>query len=202
MPTITGTVCRFVAAFAVLAIVAFATPVMAKSTTPVEVPQKTIDDLLNAFPNGLTEEQLDAILDVSDPAALRSALRERILKELAAREAAAAPVVRESPLSFYRSKLRAMVRTWPELPGMISKAFAAPQGIYPPINPGRLLLYIALLLGVGAAATIATGFLLRNRRHAVGIAYREKRRGRLASIFLWLFMDFCQVAAFFVAALI
>ena len=202
MPTMTGTVCRFVAALAVLAIVAFATPVMAKSTPPVEVPQKTIDDLLNAFPNGLTEEQLDAILDVSDPAALRSALRERILKELAAREAAAAPVVRESPLSFYRSKLRAMVRTWPQLPAMISKAFAAPQGIYPPINPGRLLLYIALLLGVGAAATIATGLLLRNRRHAVAVAYRERRRGRLASIFFWLFMDFCQVAAFFVAALI
>jgi len=197
-----GTVCRFLAAIAVLAIVAFATPVMAKSTAPVEVPQKTIDDLIKAFPNGLTEEQLDAILDVSDPAALRSALRERILTEMAQREAEAAPVVKESPLAYYRSQLRAMVRTWPQLPGMISKAFAAPQGFYPPIDPGRLFLYIVILLGIGAAATIATGLLLRKRRQAVGAAYRENRRGRLASIFFWLLMDLCQVAAFFVAALI
>jgi small-conductance mechanosensitive channel len=197
-----GTVCRFFAAFAVLAIVTVAAPVMAKSTAPVEVPQKTIDDLIKAFPNGLTQEQLDAILDVSDPAALRSALRERILAEMAAREAAAAPAIKESPLSFYRHKVRAMVRTWPQIPGMISKAFATPQGIYPPLIPSRLFLYIVLLLGVGAAATIATGLLLRKRRQAVGAAFREKRRGRLASIFLWLLMDFCQVAAFFVAALI
>lgn len=58
------------------------------STAPP--PPPTLDDVLSAFPNGMTDTQLDAVLGVMSDSALREALRKRLLDEMAARRAAAA----------------------------------------------------------------------------------------------------------------
>lgn len=47
--------------------------------------------MVEAFPEVLTEEQLDAVLAGTDDAEVRAALRERLLAEKAAERAAALP---------------------------------------------------------------------------------------------------------------
>ncbi len=189
------TVRRILAATAVLVMFVIAVPASAEDAAPTG---QSIDDLIKAFPNGLTTEQIDAILDVSDPAAMRAALRERLLAEMTLRRAEQAPVVKESLLEFYRGKVRSMVVTWPQLGSIVSATFEKPQGIHQSIDPVRMLLSVVLLLGIGAAATIATGIFLRSKRRASP----SNGRGPLATTGLWLSMDVCQIAAFFIAALL
>ena len=61
--------------------------------------------VVEAFPEGLTEQQLDAVLAVTDDAEVRAALRERLLAEMAAERAPRAACVaehRRSPLAVGR----------------------------------------------------------------------------------------------------
>ncbi|MEX0809189.1 MAG: mechanosensitive ion channel family protein [Dongiaceae bacterium] len=201
-----GTVLRsFIAivfAAIVIATVAFATiaSVSAVAQESDLGADRSIDQLLQAFPDTLTPEQVDAILAVSDPDALRAALRERLLLEMSARQPAAQAEVHDNLLSFYGTQLRSIGAEWPVLGETLSAAFAKPQGVYPAVRIGSMLTSVLLLLGVSIAATIVVGRILAPMRRTAMV--RPDGSGRIAALGIWLLLDACQVAAFFVAALI
>ena len=79
--------------------------------------QGGLESLIEAFPDGLTGEQLDAVLAVTDDAALRAALRERLLAEMAARDAAIAPGAAETA-----PDCRRVANTWKGRPSRLMRA--------------------------------------------------------------------------------
>jgi len=196
-----GTVLRSFIAI-VIAIVAFVTlapfATVAQDSDPGA--EQSIDQLLQAFPDTLTPEQVDAILAVSDPDALRAALRERLLLEMAARQPAAQTEIDNNLLSFYGTQLRSIGAEWPVLGETFSAAFAQPQGTYPAVRIGTMLNSVLLLVGISIAASIVVGRILAPMRRSAVV--RPDGSGRIAALGIWLLLDACQVAAFFVAALI
>jgi small-conductance mechanosensitive channel len=198
----TGSLAQLAAALAIAVMAIGATPAVAQNAEPAT--GQSIDDLVNAFPQGLTPEQIDAILEISAPEALRTALRQRLIDEMAARQAAADAAARPDQgfLAFYGAKLRSIAETWPRLGGILAGNFANPQGLYPAVNPLRLLVSVIFLLGAGVAATIAVGVLLRPRRRTTAAAYAPQGRGGVAALGAWLLLDLCQIAAFFAAVLV
>jgi moderate conductance mechanosensitive channel len=199
VPVRGGTMLRFLVAIAIAGFAALGPiHVMAQEAAPGA--EYSIDELLQAFPEALTTDQLDAILEVSDPNVLRMALRERLLEEMAARRLPAESEVRDNLLAFYGAHLRAIGDAWPTLGSTLAAAFAKPQGIYPSVSIGHMLLSIALLLGSGIAATIAVGAMLARPRRAAWV--RPGGRSRFTAIGIAVLLDVCQIAAFFIAALI
>jgi moderate conductance mechanosensitive channel len=120
-------------------------------------PPAGIESLIEAFPEGLTPEQLDAVLAVTDDAALRAALRERLLAEMAARDAAVAPGAAETTADFYARRFDAVVATYPRLPAAMAETLRRPLSQERPIRPGRLVLSILFALAVGGSPCSGCG---------------------------------------------
>ena len=73
--------------------------------------QPDIDGLLRAFPQGMTAEQIDAVLAVAKDDQIRAALRARLLAEMAARRPAGAPAADgENLLAHYGRRRSALTR--------------------------------------------------------------------------------------------
>jgi hypothetical protein len=119
-------------------------------------PPAGIESLIEAFPEGLTPEQLDAVLAVTDDAALRAALRERLLAEMAARDAAVAPGA-ETTADFYARRFDAVVATYPRLPAAMAETLRRPLSQEWPIRPGRLVLSILFALALGGSPCSGCG---------------------------------------------
>ena len=164
-------------------------------------PPAGIESLIEAFPEGLTPEQLDAVLAVTDDAALRAALRERLLAEMAARDAAIAPGVAETTADFYARRFDAVVATYPRLPAAMAETLRRPLSQERPIRPGRLVLSILFALAVGGLAMFGVRRLLAGRRAELTAA-SEGGAQTVGRQILRLALDAVEIAAFLLGILI
>lgn len=160
-----------------------------------------VDALLEAFPQGMTPEQLDAMLAVMDDQAVRGALRDRLLAEIDQRRTAAAPPG-ETPLAFYGRRLDWVAAAYPTLPAAMAETFARPHGRDAPVSPARLVLGVALILGVGTVAMLLVrrAFAARRRRLAARPDMRRSRK--LSYQGLRLIFDLTGIVAFLAGALV
>ncbi|UEM01427.1 mechanosensitive ion channel family protein [Skermanella rosea] len=116
-----------------------------------------IDAVMQAFPDGLTPEQADALLAVMDGEQVRAALRDRLLSETRSRSAAARPA---NPLAFHAERLDAVVRSYPRIPAALVDAFERPNGRDAAIRPWRLAASLAFLFAAGTVVWAALARLL------------------------------------------
>ena len=163
-------------------------------------PSGGLQSLIEAFPDGLTPEQLDAVLAVTGDAELRTALRERLLAEIAVRDAASASIG-ETALDFHARRLDAVAATYPRLPAAMAETLRRPLGLDRPIPPGRLAISIVFTLAVGALAAIGVRRVLAGRRAGLGPGTDtgERAVGRLV---LRLALDLVEIAAFLLGILL
>lgn len=108
-----------------------------------------LDAVLKAFPNGLTPDQLDAILAVTGEKDLRSALRERLVSE-GATAANTQTQQTGTTLEQLRQRLVAVVTSLPTVPAAFAAAFAHPPAGAPALGP------IGFILRTGAI--VLSGF--------------------------------------------
>ncbi|QQP91606.1 mechanosensitive ion channel family protein [Skermanella sp. TT6] len=116
-----------------------------------------IDAVMQAFPDGLTSAQADALLAVMDGEQVRAALRDRLLGEIRDRAAAPRPA---SLLAFYAGRLDAVARSYPLIPAALADAFERPNGRDAAIRPLRLVASLALLFAAGTLVWAALSRLL------------------------------------------
>ncbi|HET7408673.1 MAG TPA: mechanosensitive ion channel domain-containing protein, partial [Paracoccaceae bacterium] len=162
-------------------------------------PDGRVDALLQAFPQGMTPEQLDATLAVMDDQAVRDALRDRLLAEID-RRSAAPPT--EMPLAFYGRRLEWIAAAYPGLPTAMADAFARPHGQDAPVSPRRLILGLALILGVGTVVMLLVRRIFAARRRRLAVRPDMRRAQKLSYQGLRLILDLIEIAAFLAGALI
>jgi small-conductance mechanosensitive channel len=162
--------------------------------------QGGLESLIEAFPEGLTPEQLDAVLAVTDDGALRAALRERLLAEMAARDAAIAPGV-ETTADFYGRRFDVVAATYPRLPAALAETLRRPLGQDRPVRPVRLVLSILFALAVGGLAMFGVRRLLAGRRAGLSAAF-EGGAQAVGRQILRLALDVVEIAAFLLGILI
>jgi small-conductance mechanosensitive channel len=168
----------------------------AKSTAPAPPPD--LDSVLAAFPDGMTDAQLEAVLGVMDDAALRDALRKRLLAEMAARRAAET-AQGEGVLKVYSRQLRALPSAYVALPERFGAVFA-----YGDIGQSegfaRWAGAVALILAVGAIAMLAVRRLLAPARRRIAELAVGTAKGAVGALVLRLFLDLVEIAGFLAAA--
>ncbi|WP_208948389.1 mechanosensitive ion channel domain-containing protein [Segnochrobactrum spirostomi] len=135
-----------------------------------------LDAVLKAFPNGLTPEQLDAILAVTGETDLRSALRERLLSE-GANTAQNQTQPTGTTLEQLRQRLLAVVTSLPTVPAAFAAAFAHPPAGAPALGPIGFLLRTSAIVLSGFAGL----YLIRALWRRSPIA-RKASSGRRAVI--------------------
>jgi hypothetical protein len=91
--------------FALLAAAVLLSVLVAASARAAAPADSRVEALLRAFPDGMTPEQLDAVVTVMDEGEVRAALRDRLLADLWARTGGAAPAPPVGPLEFYVHRL-------------------------------------------------------------------------------------------------
>lgn len=167
--------------------------------SPPPPPPPDLDSVLSAFPNGMTDAQLDAVLGVMNDKTLRDGLRKRLVAEMAAREAAASPEG-EHILKIYAERLRALPAAYAALPSNLDAAFSKGGTISGFDGAARWIGAIALILVVGAIGMLAVHALLapvrrRIREQAVG-----GTRIAVGALVLRLMLDLVEIAAFLAAS--
>ena len=169
----------------------------AKSTTPAP-PPPDLDSVLSAFPDGMSDQQLDAVLGVMSDAALREGLRKRLLAEMAARREAEA-AQGEGILKAYSRQLRALPSAYAALPERFGAAFA-----YGDIGRSEGLARwagaVALILAVGAIGMLAVRRLLAPARRRIAELAVGTAKVAVGALVLRLFLDIIEIAAFLAAA--
>jgi len=118
--------------------------------------QTAVDRIMEAFPQGLTPEQLDAILGSMDDQTMRAALHDRLLMDMEKRQNAKAAPPAQNFLEIYQRRLDAVAAAYPIIGKALTLAFAHPGGADQPIDPLRLCLSIAILLAAGIGASLLT----------------------------------------------
>ena len=91
--------------FAFLAAAVLLTVLVAASARAAAPADSHVEALLRAFPDGMTPQQLDAVVTVMDEGEVRAALRDRLLADLRARTGGAATAPPVGPLKFYVHRL-------------------------------------------------------------------------------------------------
>jgi len=167
--------------------------------SPPPPPPPDLDSVLSAFPDGMTDAQLDAVLGVMNDKTLRDGLRKRLVAEMAAREAAASPEG-EHVLKIYAERLRALPAAYAALPSSLDAAFSKDGTISGFDGAARWIGGIALILAVGAAGMLAVRALLmpvrrRIREHAAG-----GTQIAIGALVLRLMLDLVEIAAFLAAS--
>jgi small-conductance mechanosensitive channel len=169
----------------------------AKSTTPAP-PPPDLDSVLAAFPDGMTDAQLDAVLGVTGDAALRDALRKRLLAEMAARRDAEA-AQGEGILKVYSRQLRALPSAYAALPERFGAVFA-----YGDIGRSEGLARwagaVALILAIGAIGMLAVHRLLAPARRRITELATGSVKVAVGALVLRLFLDVVEIAAFLAAS--
>lgn len=172
-------------------------PLAAQAAEPPRTEATSVDALLQAFPEGMTPAQLDAVLAVMPDDAVRTALRDRILSEYAAHRDAAQPAQEAEALpAFYRRRLGAVAAAYPLLPQDVAGAFARPNGHQAPINPTHFVLSVVATLVAGALAMAILRRLLAPLRAQLVSVLAESSRHRLGRLALRLLFDAVEIAAF------
>lgn len=186
----------------VLALMTAAAPATLAADKPAAA-QQDIDGLLRAFPEGMTAEQIDAVLAVAKDDQIRAALRARLLAEMEARRPAGAPAAdAENLLALYGRRLSAITATYPRLPQDVADAFRAPAGSEPPLAAWRLPGALLFVLGLGAAAMLAIRRLLATRRQRLTAASATGGRRAVGRLLLRLALDLLEIGAFLLGAFI
>ncbi|MDF1586755.1 mechanosensitive ion channel family protein [Marinimicrococcus flavescens] len=129
--------------------------VPASSNAAAEAPptaDEQLRTLLDAFPAGIDERQLDALLGVMGDSELRAALRTRLMAELAERQVASP--AQPNLLEFYRERLAALAQAYDRLPAAMAGVFLRPRGSDIPLQPGPLAAAIVGLLALGFATML------------------------------------------------
>ncbi|MFO1037171.1 MAG: mechanosensitive ion channel family protein [Geminicoccaceae bacterium] len=190
-------VARLAALLLWLAVLVSGTAAFAAETPATDKVGDRVQDLIAAFPSGMTPEQLDAVLAVMDDQQVREALRTTLGGEMQRRSAEAAAAAEESPLDFYARRFRELSSARGRVPEAIAAVFAKPRGIDAPLDPVLVAGHIGLAIGVGTVALLLTGRLLRGRRRAL------EAHGRAPGLF-WrmlgrLVLDLVPAVAFLLA---
>lgn len=152
-----------------------------------------LGELLRSFPEGLTAEQMDAVLGVMGDEELRSALRSRLRAEVAP---GAEGQVRPVLLDLYAERLGAIAGAYPRLPEAIAEAFLHPAGSPVRLSPWGLMVSVAGLLATGFAAMWAARRALAGLRRRITGPVPSARRHLSWRVALNLVLDICEVAAF------
>jgi small-conductance mechanosensitive channel len=167
--------------------------------SPAPPPPPDLDSVLSAFPNGMTDAQLDAVLGVMNDKTLRDGLRKRLVAEMAARQAAASPEG-EDILRIYAERLRALPAAYAALPSNLGAAVSRDGTISGVEGAARWIGGIALILGVGAIGMLAVHALLAPVRRRI----REQAAGgtgiAVGALVLRLLLDLVEIAAFLAAS--
>jgi small-conductance mechanosensitive channel len=167
----------------------------------VPAAEQRLDDLLNAFPEGMTGEQIDAVLAVADAGEVRAALRERLMAEMGARRAAAAIPPPQSLLDTYSARLAATAAAYPRLPQGLAEAVAG-RSKDSATGLARLVGGVAFILAAGAAAMIALRLLLVRWRRQLTGPLAGGRGNVAARLVLRLAFDVLEIGAFLLGGVI
>jgi small-conductance mechanosensitive channel len=167
--------------------------------TPAPPPPPDLDSVLAAFPDGMTDAQLDAVLGVMNDKTLRDGLRKRLVAEMAARQAAASPEG-EHILKIYAERLRALPAAYAALPSRLDSAFSRDGTISGFDGAARWIGGIALILAVGAAGMLAVRALLAPVRRRIREQARGGTRIAVGALVLRLMLDLVEIAAFLAAS--
>lgn len=174
-------------------------PAFAADTVPP--PGDRVEALVQAFPDGLTPGQLDSILTVMDDESVRAALRQRLLVETDRRRADAASSD-ETLLAYYGRQFDRIAAAYPTLPSAMADAFVRSHGRDAPISPVRLLLGLALVLGVGTGAMLLVRWIFAGRRRRLAVRQGMSRAQILSHQGLRLILDLIEIAVFVAGAVI
>ncbi len=167
--------------------------------SPPPPPPPDLDSVLSAFPDGMTDAQLDAVLGVMSDKTLRDGLRKRLVAEMAAREAAASPEG-EDILKVYAQRLRALPAAYAALPSRLDAAFSRDGTISGFDGAARWIGGIALILGVGAIGMLAVHALLAPLRRRIREQASGGTRIAIGALVLRLMLDLVEIAAFLAAS--
>jgi small-conductance mechanosensitive channel len=172
---------------------------LAQAKTPPAPPPPTLDDVLSAFPNGMTDAQLDAVLGVMSDSALREALRKRLLDEMVARRAAAAKPESDI-LKTYAARLRTLPSAYIALPDSLDVVFS--RGLDRSALDGALRWFgaIAVILIVGAVGMIAMRALLAPIRRRIRAQALSGSTVAVGMLVFRLILDLVEIAAFLAAS--
>lgn len=138
-----------------------------------------LDDLLRAFPAGLSAEQQEALIRAADPTLGRDALRQLLRDRQAATLAADAP--HEMMLEFYARRLNDVAASYAGLGPAVTEVMRNPRGMPMDASPWQFVLTIAAIAAVAIAASIIV------RRRLTRWLIRHERTGsplRLRAIYL------------------
>jgi small-conductance mechanosensitive channel len=186
--------CAAVVAVALVLVIIARVPAAARAQQAAPV-AGWAEAVLQAFPRGMTPEQLDAVLAVMDQGEIRAALRERWLADFEARTAITVPV--EGPLELYMQRLASVGAAYPSLPAGLANAFARPRGgLDPPIDP---LGFMASILAIAVAATAA---MLLVRRALVRARRQTAAASPVRRVITGILLDAAEVTAFIAGLLI
>jgi small-conductance mechanosensitive channel len=168
-------------------------------SSPAPSPPPDLDSVLSAFPDGMTDAQLDAVLGVMNDAALRDALRKRVLAEMAARkEAEAAP--ESDILEVYAQRLRTLPAAYAALPASLGAIFTRQEGASALGGAARWLGAIAVILIVGAMGMAAMRALLVPIRRRIREQALTGTKVALGMLVFRLILDLVEIVAFLAAA--
>ena len=170
----------------------------AKSTAPAP-PPPDLDSVLAAFPDGMTDAQLDAVLGVMSDSALRDALRKRVLAEMTARKEAAA-VPESDILKVYARRLQTLPAAYASLPADLGAIFARPEGSSPLGGAARWFGAIAIILIAGAIGMAAMRALLMPIRRRIREQALTGTRVAIGMLVFRLILDLVEIATFLAAA--
>lgn len=171
----------------------------AKSPPAAAPPPPDLDSVLAAFPNGMTEAQLDAVLGVSSDKTLREALRKRLLGEMAARQAAAAEP-QSDLLKIYAERLQLLPASYAALPDSLAVVFSRGADRSALGGAVRWIGAIVIVLAAGAVGMAAMRALLMPVRRRIREQALAADRVAVGMLVFRLILDLVEIAAFLAAA--
>jgi small-conductance mechanosensitive channel len=167
--------------------------------SPAPPPPPTLDDVLSAFPNGMTDAQLDAVLGVMSDTTLREGLRKRLIAEMAARREAAT-AEGDGLLKVYAAGLRALPAAYMALPDRLDFAFSKGGTIPGATGALRWVGAIAVIIGVGAIGMLIVHGLLRPVRRHIREQAMAGTKVAIGALVLRFLLDLVEIAAFLAAS--
>jgi moderate conductance mechanosensitive channel len=167
--------------------------------SPAPPPPPDLDSVLSAFPNGMTDAQLDAVLGVMSDTTLREGLRKRLLAEMAARSEAASSEG-EGILKVYARRLRALPAAYAGLPARLEAAFSRGGEISGVTGATRWIGAIALILAVGIIGMLAVRALLAPVRRYIREQAVAGSKVAIGALVFRLILDLVEIAAFLAAS--
>ncbi|WP_207761890.1 mechanosensitive ion channel family protein [Arboricoccus pini] len=142
--------------------------------------ENSIDSLLQAFPDGMSESQIEAITRSADPLLGREALRQ-ILTAQTARHQVSSQNSEEMMLEFYSRRLREVLASYDGLSETVSHALRNPRGEAMNAPPGAFIATIVVI----ALASIAGSIIMRRWLNAILRRRHPNLRGfRLRAVLL------------------